>query len=523
MHLNYHFLKFLVPSLTEKFQGQAILACFSQSKDELVLETEVGFIRAHLLPPQVYLAFPDTFHRAKRNSIDLFESVLGEVIADFQMVNFERAFWMRFRSGKRLLFKLHGNRSNILLYQPGDNKPDLLFRNEISEDKQLDSESIEVDLSLNWETFQNLEGNASQFLPTLGKVPRKWLQEQGYPEADLEVKWSLIQELMDMMDSPLFALAEENEEIYLSILPEKKIIKSYSDPILACNELFYLAIVRGNFEKEKAKLHKSLLDQVKKTESYLFKSGQKLQELQDAPPPSQLADVIMAYLHEFEDGKTEATLVDFYSGNPVVVKLKPNQKPQELAESLYRKSKNRQLELDQIQKTIDAKKVFLANTLSKISELAQVTDFRGLKSYLGKYQEDKISTKEQTSLPFKQFEFEGFIIWVGKSAKDNDEMLRGFVHKDDLWLHARQAAGSHVIIRKRGIPTLPKSVLERAGELAAFYSKLKNESLAPVIFTEAKYVRKVKGSPPGSVMVDREQVILVTPKGPDLDTASEKS
>jgi predicted ribosome quality control (RQC) complex YloA/Tae2 family protein len=64
--------------------------------------------------------------------------------------------------------------------------------------------------------------------------------------------------------------------------------------------------------------------------------------------------------------------------------------------------------------------------------------------------------------------------------------------------------------------------LERAASLAAFYSKLKTDSLSPVIVTEAKYVRKVKGSDPGSVMVAKEKVILVAPTGPDQDTYSKK-
>ncbi len=522
MHLNYHFLRFLAPALTDKFGGSEVNACFSQSKDELIIETSKGFIRAHLLPPQIHLAFPDTFHRAKRNSIDLFESLIGEQIDFFRVAKFERAFWLNLKSGKRLLFKLHGNRSNILYFDSGENLPKLLFRNEISEDKMLLADALDRDLDLSWEHFEELEGNAAQFLPTLGKVPRNWLKAKGYPDADLASKWAWMQEMIDMLDAPIFALAEEDGALFLSLLPEKTILKSFSDPINACNELFYQAIVKGNFEKEKSKILKSLQDQLKKTESYIQKSSEKLKELQDSPPPSQLADVIMAYLHEFTNGKSEVTLSNFYSGSSVQVKLKPNQKPQDLAENLYRKSKNRQLELDQLQKNIDAKKASLEITLEKMIELEKVQDFRSLKLHLTTHKEDKIQAKEQSSLPFKIFEFEGFSIWVGKSAKDNDEMLRGFVHKDDLWLHARQATGSHVIIRKKGMPVVPKAVLERAAELAAFYSKLKNESLAPVIYTEAKYVRKVKGSAPGAVMVDREKVILVPPKGPDENTAAEK-
>jgi predicted ribosome quality control (RQC) complex YloA/Tae2 family protein len=527
MHLNYHFLRYLAPALHDLFVGSRFTACFSQSKDELILETDGAsenlFIRAHLLPPQVYLSFPRQFHRAKRNSVDLFHELVGDRIVKCAVFSFERAFYLDLESGKKLVFKLHGNRSNVLLYQKEEPAPSLLFRNEIREDRELDWKSLEKPLNLSQERFIESEGNASQFLPTLGTIPRAWLKERGYPEASREEKWRLMVDLLDLLDAPLFTLANKQGDVYLSLLPENHPIKSFSDPVQAANELFYLALVKGNFEKEKNSLLKSYQDQLKKTESYILKSGAKLEELRNSALPSKLADVIMANLHEFQHGKSEAELLDFYTGNPVKVSLKPNQKPQQLAETLYRKSKNRQLELDQIAKTIVSKLNLKTELEQKIGSIESITEFRDLKSYKKSNKEDKALTKESTSLPFKVFEFEGFTIWVGKSAQDNDEMLRGFVHKDDLWLHARQVPGSHVVIRMKGVAALSNAVLERAAGLAAFYSKLKSESLAPVIYTEAKFVRKVKGSAPGSVMVYREKVILVPPVGPDEETSARKS
>lgn len=526
MHLNYHFLKYLAPALNETFAGNKILTSFSQSKDELIIETEgeqgLRPIRAHLLPPQVYLSFPEQFHRAKRNSVNLFIELVGDTIKKCGVFSFERAIFFDMKSGKKLVFKLHGNRSNVLLYQKEAETPSLLFRNEIKEDKELDWKSLERHLDLSHDRFLELEGNASQFLPTLGSLPRIWLKEKGYPEAGVDQKWNLMQELVDILDSPLFALVENDGAVQLSLLPEPEALKTFSDPIAATNELFYLALVKGNFDKEKNSLLKSYQEQLKKTVSYIQKSSSKLEELRASAQPSQLADVIMANLHEFQDGKSEAELLDFYTGNQVKVKLKPNQKPQLLAESLYRKSKNRQIELDQIEKTIGSKISLKAELEQKISEIEDISGHKGLKNYQKTNKEDKAITKEVSGLPFKIFEYEGFTIWVGKSAKDNDEMLRGFIHKDDLWLHARQVPGSHVVIRMKGMSTLPNSVLERAAGLAAFYSKLKTDSLAPVIYTEAKFVRKVKGSAPGSVMVDREKVIMVPPIGPDEETSAKK-
>jgi predicted ribosome quality control (RQC) complex YloA/Tae2 family protein len=76
-------------------------------------------------------------------------------------------------------------------------------------------------------------------------------------------------------------------------------------------------------------------------------------------------------------------------------------------------------------------------------------------------------------------------------------------------------SGSHVLIKNGVNQPVPAKVLETAAQLAAFYSKNKTESLAPVIYTPVKFVRKVKGSAPGSVMVEKEKVILVQPLGPE--------
>ncbi|MEB2785391.1 NFACT RNA binding domain-containing protein [Algoriphagus persicinus] len=519
MHLNYHFLKYLCPELEKAFQGKIIISCFSQNKDELILETEdaleARFIRAHFLPPQIYLSFPDNFQRAKRNSVNLFHELLGDEIISCHALSYERAFYFLLDSGKKIVFKLHANRSNVLLYEKGGTTPIKLFRNGVIEDRDLDWNSLSKNYDLSWESFGELAGNASQFLPTLGAIPRNWLKERGYPEADLHSKWDLMQELLDMLDTPLFSLVEKNGVIHLSLLPEENSVKSFSNPIHAVNELFYLALVRGNFEKDKNNLLKKYQEQLKRTKSYIQKSTQKLEELRNSPAPSQLADVIMANLHVFQNGKLEAELMDFYSGENIKVKLKPNQKPQDHAASLYRKSKNRKLEWEQLDKTIQAKINHASILESKIEELNVIEDFRALKNYKKSHGEDKALQKDEVILPFKSFEFEGFPIWVGKSAQANDDMLRGYTKKDDIWLHARMVPGSHVLIKTSGLKNIPMSVLETAASLAAFYSKNKHESLAPVIHTEAKYVRKVKGTPAGSVMVEKEKVLMVTPKGPE--------
>ena len=101
---------------------------------------------------------------------------------------------------------------------------------------------------------------------------------------------------------------------------------------------------------------------------------------------------------------------------------------------------------------------------------------------------------------------------VGKNARYNDELTLKVANKNDLWLHAKDVAGSHVVIRDQAGKKIPREVLEAAAQLAAWYSKRKTDSLCPVIYTPKKYIRKRKGDPPGAVVVEKEDVIMVVPR-----------
>ena len=112
------------------------------------------------------------------------------------------------------------------------------------------------------------------------------------------------------------------------------------------------------------------------------------------------------------------------------------------------------------------------------------------------------------------FEDRGFTILVGRNAANNDLLTQKYAHKDDLWLHAKDVAGSHVVIRHRAGFPVPEPVIEHAAQLAAWYSRRQNDSLCPVTVTPKKFVRKPKGARPGQVKVEREEVRLVKPANP---------
>ncbi|UJP64600.1 NFACT RNA binding domain-containing protein [Mongoliitalea daihaiensis] len=518
MHLNYHFLKFLCPELDSSFQGFQIRSCFSQNKDELVIllqkDEQTACIRANLLPIYSCLSFPKDFKRSKKNTVNLFDEWIGQEVHSITPLNYERAFTINLKSGDVIIFKLHGTRSNILYYKSSEEYPIKIFRNEIREDLEILKDSLSVQLDLSFERFNELAGNASKFLPTLGKIPREWLKSQGYIDADLNTKWSLIQEVQDRLESPLFSIVQLGGEYHLSLLPEHSVIFQSSKAIEACNELFRYRVVVQTFHKEKAKWVRQLEDQLKKSQAYIQKTEEKLLELLDQNSPAQKADVLMANLHQIPRGAVSATLFNFYTNQEEEFSWKQGVSPQKVAENFYRKSKNRKIEINQLEENLRAKERLVEQLQEQRSELLTIEDFKSLRQFVKDNNFTHTAKSQEETVPFKRFEIDSFEVLVGKSAKANDELLRRYAWKEDLWLHAKDVSGSHVLIKyKSGIP-FPSQVIEKAAALAAYYSKNKNESLAAVIVTPAKYVRKAKGSAPGAVMVDKEKTVLVIPQDP---------
>ncbi|MEJ7809247.1 MAG: NFACT RNA binding domain-containing protein [Gemmatimonadaceae bacterium] len=105
----------------------------------------------------------------------------------------------------------------------------------------------------------------------------------------------------------------------------------------------------------------------------------------------------------------------------------------------------------------------------------------------------------------------GLDIWVGRGAQSNDELTFHESSPDDVWLHARDAAGAHVILRWQRDDSPPPRDLEDAAMLAAWHSRNRGSTVVPVDWTRRKYVRKPRGGAPGLVLLSRAETIFVRP------------
>ncbi len=126
--------------------------------------------------------------------------------------------------------------------------------------------------------------------------------------------------------------------------------------------------------------------------------------------------------------------------------------------------------------------------------------------------------------PFRRFtSSDGLPIFVGRNARENDALTFGLAKSDDLWLHARGAPGSHVVVRLGKGSEPPPDTIRDAATLALLYSDLKKSGKGEVIYTRRKWVKKAKGQAPGAVTVTQEKSLHVSLDKKRLDALKTRS
>ncbi len=222
-------------------------------------------------------------------------------------------------------------------------------------------------------------------------------------------------------------------------------------------------------------------------------------------------------------GRDAVTLPDIVggTGEPVEIPLDPARSAVENAERYYDKARRTRRAREsaearwaEVQRGAEeaadlSARVRATTSVAELRAL-QETEADALAQILGARGDDGPSE------PFRRFPLAGgFEALVGKHARGNAWLTTRVASPHDLWLHARGVPGSHVVVKRAGRSTVvPPPVVAQAARLAAWFSTAKTQSVVPVTVTEKKYVRPVKGGPPGLVRVDREDVLDVAPSAP---------
>ena len=239
-------------------------------------------------------------------------------------------------------------------------------------------------------------------------------------------------------------------------------------------------------------------------------------------------ELLLANLHAMTRGQKQVALQNYYSSDleMLSIPLNPEQSPSDNAQAYFKKytkakrgrSRIQQLisdvEADQETLRVSASKLDTADTLDALQRLRREFIANG---YLKAPQRGK-QKQEVGAGPFRRYtSVNGFQMYVGRNSQSNDLLLRQIAKPRDMWLHAKQIHGSHVIIRNpENRQDIPMPTLLQAAQLAAYYSKAHHASNVPVDYTWTRYVVKRKGNVAGYVHYTREKTLFVEPAVPKL-------
>jgi predicted ribosome quality control (RQC) complex YloA/Tae2 family protein len=249
----------------------------------------------------------------------------------------------------------------------------------------------------------------------------------------------------------------------------------------------------------------------------------------DPDPLRRAGEMILAYAHQIEPGQETLVLDDLEIG------LDPRASPTENAQAYFREYRRARDASRRVPELLAQADREIAH-LDEMDTLVRIADdpsrIRALRDELREggilrdrapkpARRDRRDRRGNTGGPRPEDGPrpitvplpDGFVALVGTSAKANEHITFDVAGQDDVWLHARQRPGSHVIVRTSG-QRVPGRVLQRAAELAAFYSQGRADSRVAVDWTPRKFVRRIRGGPPGLVSYINEQTVDVPPRGP---------
>jgi predicted ribosome quality control (RQC) complex YloA/Tae2 family protein len=543
-----HYLTFAhqAATLDEAVSGQTLAECWSQEKGHLLLRfirgSESTFVEFAVDLRLGYALLKRDAHRARRNTIDFFGSLLGTTLKHVSIDEGERVIRLHFADGRQLAVFFFGKGSGNVLLTEGEAVLDSFMKYSGEYDRLIGSESHEEHRSRE-EILERLRGGddppakaLARAIPELGSrlaveaIDRVGLGRSA-PLKDATDEQLLM--LLAEVDS-LYAACDSSETFYLYHLPDEVVfaltrlrsLESSAEQIETFDELghaihAYRSSARTvrRFADVRSFMTKRLAVERARLERSIAKRYNADEHFARADEWERQANTLLAHLHEIERGSARAVVTD-WEGNLQEIALDPKQTPAENAERLFRRARGAR---EAAARDAGGREK-IEGALKRIERLAGEVERSESVKELERIEADNQelfrmtgeAREEGTAERFRRFDVGGHEIYVGKNASNNDELTVRFARPNDYWFHARGSSGSHVVLRWNDPKSKPpKEALRAAASLAAYYSGAKNAKMVPVAYTLKKHVRKPRGAAVGAVVMEREEVIMVEPKLPE--------
>ncbi|HEM4256081.1 TPA: NFACT family protein [Streptococcus suis] len=272
---------------------------------------------------------------------------------------------------------------------------------------------------------------------------------------------------------------------------------------------------RDRVAQQANELIKRVASELEKNRKKLVKQEQELADTETAELVRQKGELLTTYLHQVPNDQASVTLDNYYTGEELEIELDVALTPSQNAQRYFKKYQKLKEAVKHLTNLIEETKATIVylesvDTMLGQASLAEIDEIREElieTGYLKRRHREKIHKRQK---PERYFATDGkTIILVGKNNLQNDELTFKMAKKGELWFHAKDIPGSHVVITDNLDPS--DEVKTDAAELAAYFSKARHSNLVQVDMIEAKKLHKPTGGKPGFVTYRGQKTLRVTP------------
>ncbi|MBE5925133.1 MAG: fibronectin/fibrinogen-binding protein [Lachnospiraceae bacterium] len=231
-------------------------------------------------------------------------------------------------------------------------------------------------------------------------------------------------------------------------------------------------------------------------------------------------EMLQAYGHEVKEGDKSITVNNYYDNTEITIPLDPLLTAVENANKYFNKynkmKRTYEASLVLVKESKDTldQLLLLQNSVELATSEADIAEIRRemeLSGFLKEKKGKKENGKQEKSKPLHFVSSDGFHMYVGKNNLQNDRLTFKTAGPKDLWFHAKEMPGSHVIVKLEGAEDVPDNTYEEAAKLAAFYSTGKTSPKVEIDYTRRGNLKKPPESNPGYVIYHTNYSMVAIP------------
>ena len=307
--------------------------------------------------------------------------------------------------------------------------------------------------------------------------------------------------------------SEFNQKENATLENERKYFETLNEGL---NAYFKTTITSNVISEKKKNLLKYVDSQIKKFKKIEKNIKVDLKKNENFEKYKNIGDILAANMHQIKYGMKKITVFDFYNNEEVTINLDPLLSPNDNLNFYYNKYNKGKRTIS----ALDSRFLDIQNEIKYFEEIKMFiekeNDFIGIEeienelnlSNSGNKIKNKIKLNKSKKRELLSFDYKGFQIFVGRNNKENEEISFSKGQPNDIWMHAKDIPGSHVLILRNN-QKVPDDVLLHAATLACDYSKAKKGDKVTVDYCERKFVKKIKNSKPGNVIYTNFHSLLI--------------